>query len=65
MFIKDGGIVQDGSTEEIFTPEVLARVYQTPMEVIRHPGHNRPYAVMLPLTPGPREEEEVLEAARG
>ncbi|MHB8066452.1 MAG: ABC transporter ATP-binding protein [Desulfobaccales bacterium] len=65
MFIKDGGIIQDGPTEEVFTPEVLAQVYQTPMEVIRHPGHHRPYAVMLPLTPGTQEEEEIWEAARG
>ncbi len=64
MFIKDGGIIQDGPTEEVFTPEVLARVYQTPMEVIRHPGHQRPYAVMLPLTPGAVAEEEILEAAQ-
>jgi len=64
MFIKDGGIIQDGPTEEVFIPEVLARVYQTPMEVIRHPGHHRPYAVMLPLASGTREEEEILEEAR-
>jgi len=64
MFLKDGGIIQDGPTEEVFIPEVLAQVYQTPMEVIRHPGHQRPYAVMLPLSPGTQEEEEIWEAAR-
>jgi iron complex transport system ATP-binding protein len=64
MFLRDGGIIQDGPTEEVFGPEVLTQVYQTPMEVIRHPGHQRPYAVMLPLTPGTQEEEEIWEAAR-
>ncbi len=64
IFLKGGGIVQDGPTEDVFTPEVLARVYDTPMEVIHHPGHKRPYAVMLSLTSGPQEEEEPLEAAR-
>ena len=64
MFVKDGGIVRDSPTEEVFTPAVLAQVYQTPMEVIRHPGHRRPYAVMLPLTSGVQEEEEIVEAAR-
>jgi iron complex transport system ATP-binding protein len=64
MFLKDGGIVQDGATEAVFTPEVLAQVYETPMEVIRHPGHGRPYAVMLPLTSGIREEEDFPEAAQ-
>ncbi len=63
IFLKDGGIVQDGPTEAVFTPEVLAQVYETPMEVIRHPAHGRPYAVMLPLTPG-SSDEEVQEVAR-
>jgi iron complex transport system ATP-binding protein len=65
MFLKDGGIIQDGPTEKVFSPEVLAQVYQAPMEVLRHPGHRRPYAVMLPLAPASREEEEILKAARG
>jgi iron complex transport system ATP-binding protein len=64
MFIKDGGILEDGPTEEVFTPDILGQVYETPMEVIRHPGHQRPYAVMLPLTPDMQGEEELLEAAR-
>ncbi len=64
IFLKDGGIVQDGPTEQVFTPDVLTQVYETPMEVIRHPGHQRPYAVMLPLTAGVQEEEEALEAAQ-
>ena len=55
MFLKDGGIVQDGPTAAVFTPEVLAQVYETPMEVVRHPAHQRPYAVMLPLTSGCRK----------
>jgi iron complex transport system ATP-binding protein len=63
LFLKDGGIVQDGPTEAVFTPEVLAQVYETPMEVIRHPAHQRPYAVLLPLTSG-RQEEELLEVVR-
>ena len=55
MFLKDGGIVRDGPTEAVFTPEVLAQVYETPMEVVQHPALQRPYAVMLPLTPGVRK----------
>ena len=46
MFLKDGGIVRDGPTAAVFTPEVLARVYETPMEVVQHPAHQRPYAVI-------------------
>ncbi len=49
MFLKDGRVVTDGPTGTAFTPEVLKEVYETPMEVRRHPVHGRPYAVMLPL----------------
>lgn len=61
IFLKDGGILEDGPTEEVFTPEVLARLYDTPMEVGRHPMHQRPYALMLPLTSGVQDEEETEE----
>ncbi len=59
IFLKDGGLVEDGPTDRVFTPEVLGRVYDTPMEVIRHPGHQRPYAVMLPLAAGLQEKEDI------
>ncbi len=62
MFIKDGRIVCDGPTDAVFTPEVLAEVYGTSMEVVRHPVYGRPYAVMLPLSPGAgRQQEEKTE----
>jgi iron complex transport system ATP-binding protein len=67
MFVKERHIMVDGSTEQVFTPDILARVYDTPMEVVRHPVHGRPYAVMLPLSPATRETEDkaaVLEAAQ-
>jgi iron complex transport system ATP-binding protein len=50
MFLKDGRLFQDGPTETVFTSETLNRVYDTAMEVLRHPAHRRPYAVMLPLS---------------
>ena len=67
MFIKDGRVVVDGPTDQVFTPAILKEVYDTPMEVVWHPAHQRPYAVMLPLSPGTREDEAAaatLEAAR-
>jgi iron complex transport system ATP-binding protein len=57
MFLKDGRLIQDGPTEAVFTPEILAAVYDTAMEVRWHPLYHRPYAVMLPLSPGPAEPE--------
>jgi iron complex transport system ATP-binding protein len=67
MFIKNGRVVVDGPTDQVFTPAILEEVYETPMEVVRHPDHQRPYAVMLPLSPGTREDEaaaELLKAAQ-
>ena len=66
MFVKDQRIMVDGPTEQVFTPAILAQVYETPMEVVRHPVHGRPYAVMLPLSPATPEAEETaaMEAAQ-
>jgi hypothetical protein len=53
--------------DQVFTPAILSEVYETPMEVVLHPGYHRPYAVMLPLSPGTWEDEtgvETLEAAQ-
>jgi len=49
IFLRDGRVVTDGPTETAFTPDVLEEVYETPMEVRRHPIHGRPYAIMMPL----------------
>jgi iron complex transport system ATP-binding protein len=58
MFVKDGRIAVDGLTDQVFTPEILGQVYDTAMEVVWHPDHQRPYAVMLPLSPGSVDLEE-------
>ena len=63
MFLKDGRIIKDGPTDEVFTPALLAEVYETPMEVRWHPVYHRPYAVMLPLTPSPTAAAADLETA--
>jgi iron complex transport system ATP-binding protein len=67
MFIKEGKIVVDGPTDQVFSPEILAEVYETAMEVVWHPVHQRPYAVMLPLSPDKMkadEADELREVAR-
>jgi iron complex transport system ATP-binding protein len=63
MFVKDGRIVRDGPTEQVFTPDILGEVYETPMEVQWHPSHHRPFAVMVPLAAPVREDEEAREPA--
>lgn len=64
MFLKDGRIIKDGPTDEVFTPDLLEEVYETPMEVRWHPVYHRPYAVMLPLTLSPTAAAADLEVAR-
>jgi iron complex transport system ATP-binding protein len=62
MFVKDGRILMDGPTDRVFTPEILGQVYETAMEVVWHPTHRRPYAVMLPLSAGTLESGDSREA---
>jgi iron complex transport system ATP-binding protein len=64
IILKDGRMVEDGPTEGVFTSDILSGVYETPMEVARHPVTNRLYAVMLPLSEGAAEEPEILKAVR-
>jgi iron complex transport system ATP-binding protein len=48
IFLKDGGIYQDGATTAVCTPEVLEAVYETPALVRRHPGNGRPWVLFPP-----------------
>jgi iron complex transport system ATP-binding protein len=62
MFLKDGRLLRDGPTAEVFTSATLNRVYETAMEVILHPAHRRPYAVLLPLSGGEEAGEQAALA---
>jgi len=48
IFLKDGGIFQDGETSQVCTPEVLEAVYGTPVLVQCHPATGRPCVHFLP-----------------
>ncbi len=50
LFLKGGRLAVDGPTEAVFTAAILEKIYDTPMEVITHPGYGRPYALTLPLS---------------
>ncbi|MBM4293972.1 MAG: ABC transporter ATP-binding protein [Deltaproteobacteria bacterium] len=64
IILKDDGLAEDGPTERVFTSEILSAVFETPMEVARHPRTRRLYAVMLPLSAGAPDEPEILKAVR-
>jgi iron complex transport system ATP-binding protein len=48
LFLKEGRVVTEGPTEEVFTKEAVEAVYETEAEVAVHPSTGRPYAVFLP-----------------
>lgn len=48
MLMKDGRVVADGPTAEVFTAALLREVYGTRVEVSIHPATGRPHAAFLP-----------------
>jgi len=47
IFLREGLVVAQGPTREVFTREILEDVYATPIEILRHPC-GAPQAVLLP-----------------
>jgi iron complex transport system ATP-binding protein len=64
IILKDDHLVHDGPTERVFTSEILSGVFETPMEVARHPVTQRLYAVMLPLSGSAAAEPKILQAVQ-
>lgn len=48
IFLKDGKIELDGSTQDVFTEANLSRIYEAPVRVVRHPDHDVPQALFMP-----------------
>ena len=48
VFIKDGRVVCEGRTEEVFCEAVLADVFGTAVEVSRHPRTGAPQVLFVP-----------------
>ncbi len=48
IFLKDGGIFQDGGIAAVCVPEVLEAVYETPVLVQNNPVTGRPFVHFLP-----------------
>lgn len=48
VMMRMGELIADGPTGEVFDPETLERVYDTPMEVFTHEATGRPHAIFLP-----------------
>ncbi len=48
VFIKDGRVVYEGSTEEVFREAVLAEVFGTAVEISRHPCTGAPQVLFVP-----------------
>lgn len=51
VFLKNGAIVADGPTRDVFTASVLEMVYGAPFLVLEHPRNHKPQALLLPEAP--------------
>lgn len=45
ILLKDGRVVADGPTGEVFTEALLGEVYESPFRVVRHPVYGVPQAL--------------------
>lgn len=50
IFMKQGRILYDGPTADIFTASVLQEIYETPLHVVAHPQTGAPQAFLVPHT---------------
>lgn len=48
LFLKNGRILFDGNTEEVFNDKTLSEVYETEIRVSRHPVTGSPQAHFVP-----------------
>jgi iron complex transport system ATP-binding protein len=48
ILMREGVIHADGPTAEVFTPDILGKVYDTPLEVFTHAATGRPHVIFLP-----------------
>lgn len=48
IFLKNGSIVADGPTRDVFTAQTLSQIYETPLAVAPHPITGTPQAHLAP-----------------
>ena len=48
VFLKQGRIVHDGRTSDVFTEAILSEIYETPIRVSAHPVTGAPQAHLVP-----------------
>uniref|UniRef100_I2Q2S3 ABC-type cobalamin/Fe3+-siderophore transport system, ATPase component n=1 Tax=Desulfovibrio sp. U5L TaxID=596152 RepID=I2Q2S3_9BACT len=53
VFLKNGRIEADGPVAEVFTRNILSRIYETDIAVIAHPQTGTPQALAVPAAGGP------------
>lgn len=48
VFLKNGSVVADGPTRDVFTAQTLSEIYETPLAVAPHPLTGAPQAHLVP-----------------
>ena len=51
-FMEDGRIAVEGRPDDVLRPEIIERVYGSPVVVLRHPTNGRPVVLPDPAPPG-------------
>jgi iron complex transport system ATP-binding protein len=54
VFLKDGRVAAQGTTAEVFSKEVIERIYETSPELVRHPCLGIAQALFVPGSSGDR-----------
>ncbi len=54
LFLKDGRLVLDGPTHEVFTEKNLTQIYETPIRIYPHPVTGAPQSHLVPGDNAPR-----------
>jgi len=65
IFLKNGRVEEDGPVRDVFTKEILSRVYETDVLVAAHPGTGVPQCFLVPGSDVPASGAGRTSGSRG
>ncbi|MBG9795391.1 ABC transporter ATP-binding protein [Paenibacillus dendritiformis] len=64
VVVHEGRIAADGAPEELMSPDVIARYFDTRTAIVPHPGNGRPQLLMCPAHTEAEEETRIKQAQK-
>lgn len=64
VVVHEGRIAADGSPEEMMSPDVIGRYFDTRAAIVPHPGNGRPQLLMCPAHTDAEEETGIKQAQK-